>query len=171
MRLPAFESLSDQDAAKENIDTPDELEYGEAKRLEREGNYRSLDIACNMEPDNCALAIVNDDAVVKVAPRRGAKSKFSLAVELRRLLARRCHKRLTSPFFIYGKIGSTLDVLDENDLKETSELARDSESLITDVRNPAFAIWQFRFRVRGSPWVPTHTKYGGSTIPCKIYGC
>ena len=35
LKVPAFESLTEEQAREENIDTPDELEYGESKRLER----------------------------------------------------------------------------------------------------------------------------------------
>lgn len=35
LKVPAFESLTEEQANDENIDTPDELEYGESKRLER----------------------------------------------------------------------------------------------------------------------------------------
>ena len=35
IKVPAFESLTEEQANLENVDTPEELEYGEAKRLER----------------------------------------------------------------------------------------------------------------------------------------
>lgn len=37
VKLPHFDVLSEEDAAQENVDTQEELDYGEAKRLEREG--------------------------------------------------------------------------------------------------------------------------------------
>ena len=37
VKLPAFEVLTDEEAVAENLDTPEELAYGESKRLEREG--------------------------------------------------------------------------------------------------------------------------------------
>ncbi|KAJ5176213.1 Ino eighty subunit 1 [Penicillium canariense] len=35
VKVPAFESLTEEQANLENVDTPEELEYGESKRLER----------------------------------------------------------------------------------------------------------------------------------------
>jgi hypothetical protein len=35
IKVPAFESLTEDQANLENVDTPEELEYGESKRLER----------------------------------------------------------------------------------------------------------------------------------------
>lgn len=40
IKVPVFESLTEDQANLENVDTPEELEYGEAKRLERKRESR-----------------------------------------------------------------------------------------------------------------------------------
>lgn len=35
IKVPAFESLTEEQADQENVDTPEEIQYGEQKRLER----------------------------------------------------------------------------------------------------------------------------------------
>lgn len=35
IKVPDFDSLTEEQANEENVDTPDELEFGETKRLER----------------------------------------------------------------------------------------------------------------------------------------
>ena len=49
IKVPNFESLTEEQANEENVDTQEEMEYGEAKRLERKrefftSRYDSLDV-------------------------------------------------------------------------------------------------------------------------------
>lgn len=41
LKVPAFEHLTEEQAAAENEDTPDEIEYGEIKRIERKSKQVS----------------------------------------------------------------------------------------------------------------------------------
>lgn len=41
IKVPVFESLTEEQANEENIDTPSEIEYGESKRLERKRKLKA----------------------------------------------------------------------------------------------------------------------------------
>lgn len=43
LKVPAFESLTEEQANEENVDTEEELAYGESKRLERKREYLVVD--------------------------------------------------------------------------------------------------------------------------------
>lgn len=46
IKVPTFESLTEEQANEENVDSPSELEYGESKRLERKREFSDLIPLC-----------------------------------------------------------------------------------------------------------------------------
>lgn len=72
-RVPPMEILTEDQAELENIDTEEEKEYGEAKRIERLGEIIRVSRAKNTCSSN--TVIVANDVPVSVNSKKGPKGK------------------------------------------------------------------------------------------------
>lgn len=69
IKVPPFESLTEEQADAENVDTPEEIEYGEQKRLERKRKFLELHyMACPIS-DRTAGILEEDEPLPRVTKR------------------------------------------------------------------------------------------------------
>lgn len=88
LKVPAFESLTEEQANEENVDTPEELEYGETKRLERKRECWETSLAFSNCPAFFLLmhiiGILEEEEPIPRIPKRPKKGMYLIIFVLQK---------------------------------------------------------------------------------------
>lgn len=76
IKVPQFESLTEEQANEENVDTQSEIEYGEAKRLERKRQFQTFLRVLFVQSLTPSAGILEEDEPIPRVTKRSKKGTF-----------------------------------------------------------------------------------------------